>query len=205
MLRRLEFELTSNPVCSTAVGDIEAKDFLYYDKDGFELNIAEQKFYRAQGHPLNDCLNHICYQQPWFEVRYSDSPLILDHSMILHRCAYSGKAQEQLEQLKASIPYAALLLKTKAKWGFDFALDAVIDGQIVEVLHVEYDSYDYEYFKTRMICMEYSIKHTDWIDAANRVWDKKAEWQHLRGFEQNHWKANFLLGWHKAEQTEKSI
>lgn len=205
MLKRLGFELKSNPICSTEVDGLVPEDFFYYDKDGFELNLAERKFYLAQGYLLNDCLNHVCYQQPWFALEKEDLGLIIDHSIILHRCSYSGKAKEQLEKLKPQIPYADLLLKTKSKWGFDFALDAVLDGQVFEVIHIEYDSKDYDLFKSRLISVEYSIRHMDWVSAAKTVWDKKQEWQSLKGFEQNHWKANYLLGWNKSEYTEKTI
>lgn len=205
MFRRLDFNLISNPICSKAVDDLEDQDMLYYDKDGFELNLAERKFYQAMGFPLHNCLNHICYQEPWFEISQPNTGLIIDHSLILHRCSYSGDAQQQLESLKVKIPQADLILRTRQKWGFDFALDSVTNGEVFEVLHIEYDSYDYEYFKTRLICVEYTIRHTDWIDAASRIWQQKSQWQHLRGFEQNHWKANYLLGWSTAETTEKSI
>lgn len=205
MLKRLGFELRSNPFCRTEAEDLVSEDFQYYDKDGFELNIAERKFYQAEGYPLNDCLNHLCYQQPWFELERLDLGLIIDHSAILHRCLYSGKAREQLEKLKTQIPQADLLLRTKAKWGFDFALDSVIDGQVFEVIHIEYDNNDYNCFKSKLISTEYTIRHIDWIDAAQKVWNKRSEWQSLVGFDQNHWKAKFLLGWGKAEKNEKAI
>ena len=90
--------------------------------------------------------------------------------------------------------------------GFDFALDAVdTSGTVYEVLHVEWDNYDYDTFKNRMISFEYTVRHTDWPDAARRVWDCRDQWQHLQGFDQNHWKAEFLLGWPKAEYTEKTV
>ena len=49
------------------------------------------------------------------------------------------------------------------------------------------------------------IRHTDWKDAAQRIWNKRDEWKPLKGFEQNHWKANFLIGWSKSETLEKAI
>lgn len=206
MFKRLDTSLVSNPQCSRAVDSLTAKDFCYYDKDGFELNFAEQKFYAEMGHPIwYGCLNHYCWQEPWFKIEQEDN-LILDHAMILHRCRYSGPALEQLQELKKDIPLADLLIRTQPKWGLDFALDAVTeDGIVYEVLHVEFDSHDYDIFKTRAICMEYEIKHKDWQDAARSIWEKRSQWQHLTGFSQNDWKAKFLLGWSKAEYTQKSV
>ncbi len=197
----------SNPCCDRSVDDLDTADFQYYDKDGFELNRAEQKFYSAMKYPIeHKILNHNCWQEPWFELEKDDHKLILDHSMFLCRCNYDRAAEEQLRKLKTTIPLADLLLRTKKKWGFDFALDAVADdGTVYEVLHIEYDHYDYDVFKTRMINFEWVVRHTDWHDAADRVWSQRDQWENLQGFEQNHWKAKYLLNWNKAEYTEKSI
>jgi len=207
MFRRYNVTLMSNPVCLKPAIDLEFKDFQYYDKDGFELNCAEQKFYSAMNHPIQyPLLNHTCWQEPWFELEHHNLNLILDHSMFLCRCSYNGEALEQLKEFKKSMPTADYLIQTRAKWGFDFALDAVsADGTLYEVLHVEYDNYDYDHFKNRMLQFDYTVRHTDWQDAAKHIWDTRESWQTLQGFEQNHWKASNLLGWSKAEYTEKSI
>jgi hypothetical protein len=199
--------LISNPQCFKAVDNLDAEDFRYYDKDGFELNLAEQRYYAEMSHPIwSKCLNHYCWQEPWFEIKEPANGLILDHSIILHRCRYTGDALEQLKKLKDTIPTVDYLIRTKPKWGFDIALDAVSKTKdMYEVLHVEYDSYNYEEFCNRLIGTEYVIRHTDWDDAAQRVWTLKDQWYHLKGFEQNHWKAKYLLGWNKAEYTEKTI
>lgn len=196
----------SNPCCERAVENIDLKDFQYYDKDGFELNIAEQKYYRAMGHPIEyPILNHHCWQEPWFELEIDYSDLILDHSMFLCRCKYTGQAEEQLQKLKKQTALADYLLNTKVKWGFDFALDAVRDNTVFEVLHVEFDHNDYQFFHNRMIQFDWTVRHTDWQDAADRVWQQREQWANLKGFEQNHWKAQYLLGWTKAEYTEKAV
>ncbi len=206
MFRRHDVTLMSNPSCSRPVLDLDLRDFQYYDKDGFELNQAEQKFYRTMGYPINTpILNHCCWQELWFELESAELGLILDHSMFLCRASYEGAAEEQIKTLKTSLPLADYLLRTKRKWGFDFALDAVQDGETYEVLHVEYDHCDYEYFKNRMIDFEWTVRHTDWQDAARRVWSQRDQWQGLVGFDQNHWKAEYLLGWKKAEYTEKTV
>jgi hypothetical protein len=197
----------SNPSCSKSVENLQIDDFQYYDKDGFELNLAEQKFYQAMGFPIElPILNHHCWQEPWFELEQGKHNLILDHSMFLCRCSYEGDAEDQLRTLKSQIPLADYLLRTKCKWGFDFALDSVTeDNTVYEVLHIEYDNYDYENFKNRMLQFEWTVRHTDWFDAAKSIWENKNQWEHLSGFNQNHWKAKYLLGWGKAEYTEKSF
>lgn len=207
MFKRRDVLLLSNTQCVKPVDNILSEDFSYYDKDGFELNVAEQKFYAAMGYPIHHhILNHTCWQEPWFELERTDSTLILDHCMFLCRSNYSGEALDQLQSLKSAIPTADYLIRTRAKWGFDFALDAVSeDGTMFEVLHIEFDSNDYDYFKSRMIIMEYAIRHTDWTDAAQKIWKERDQWQYLKAFKQNDWKAKYLIGWDKSEYTEKAV
>jgi hypothetical protein len=206
MFRRNDITLMSNPSCEKPVDNLTPDDFQYYDKDGFELNLAEQKFYAAMNYPIHHpLLNHTCWQQPWFELEHKDLGLILDHSMFLCRCNYERNAAEQLKSLKAAVPFADYLLRTKRKWGYDFALDAVREGTTFEVIHVEYDHNDFDYFRNHMLNFEWTVRHTDWQDCADRIWSQRDQWQHLKGFDQNHWKAEYLLGWHRSEHTEKAV
>ena len=204
-LDRQDYVLISNPVCRKAVENLSKEDFQYFDKDGFELNLAERKFYSAMNFPINyPILNHTCWQEPWFILE--DDTLFLDHSLILHRCSYSGQAQEQINKIAKDTPQARMLLQARQKWGYDFDLNALAPtGEVFEVLHIEYDNIDYNTFQDRLIYAEYMIRHTDWKDAAQRIWNKRDEWKSLKGFEQNHWKANFLIGWSKSETLEKAI
>lgn len=197
----------SNPLCDKTVNGLQVEDFKYYDKDGFELNRAEQLYYLAMGYPIvNNILNHNCWQEPWFELEDKNLGLILDHCIILTRCSYTGDALDQLEKISSDIPEAKWIINTPKKWGYDFALDAVnSDGKIYEVLHVEYDNKNYQDFQNSMISFAYLIRHFDWQDAAEQIWLHRNEWEHLKSFEQNDWKAKFLLGWKKAESTEKSL
>lgn len=207
MLKRLEVNIVSDPLCKEPIYKIIPEDFKYYDKDGFELNQAEQAYYRMMRLPIdNGILNHHCWQQPWFELEDNGLGLILDHCMILTRCAYTGAALYQLEKIKKEIPEAQWLIDTPQKWGYDFSLDAVSpDGKVYEVVHIEYDNKDFAAFSDHMHSFDYTVRHTDWRDAARRVWDRREEWQNLKSFAQNDWKAKFLLGWKKAEYTEKSL
>lgn len=207
MLKRFDVCIVSDPVCRTPIVEIDSKNFKYYDKDGFELNQAEQAYYKAMNHPIDSgILNHCCWQEPWFEIEDKNSNLIIDHCMILTRCSYSGQALEQLEKLKKTIPESQYLIDTPQKWGYDLALDAISpEGKVYEVLHIEYDSKDFDIFANHMISFDYTIRHTDWKDAAQKIWNRREEWQNLKSFAQNDWKANFLLGWKKAEYTEKSL
>lgn len=204
MLTRRPISVLSNLVCDRLCLDLHKKDFLYYDKDGFELNYAEQKYYTIMGHKLAHCLNHETFAQTWYTS--SDKRLLLDHSLILYRCSYSGDARRQLESLKSCVPQTSLLLRTEAKWGFDFALDSIdTNGDVYEVLHIEYDNKNFEEFLTELNTIQERIDQIDWLDAAQTILREQGKWQCLQGFEQNDWKARRLLGWHRAESTQKTI
>lgn len=207
MFKRFDVSPISNPVCKFPVNNLSVADFQYYDKDGFELNQAEQKYYTESKRPINQpILNHCCWQEQWFALENNVKGLILDHSMVLHRCSYTDAAAIQLKELQKTIPNASLLLNTPQKWGFDFALDAVAeDGTVFEVLHVEYDNYNFEKFCQQLQHFDFTVRHTDWLDAAKKIQQHKNEWANLKSFAQNDWKARFLIGWKKAEYTEKSL
>lgn len=193
--------LPRHAVCDQPVDGLTSADFLYFDKDGFELSKAEQKFYRAMNYPIdNPILNHTCWQEDW--IVGSD---LIDHAMLLCRCSYQGEAREQIKEWKPKAPFADYLLQTRARWGFDFALDAVRDDTIFEVIHIEVDSYDYDHFCEMKDKVETCLLNMDWENAADQIWNNKSKWINLKGFDQNHWKANNLLGWNKAEYTEKTF
>jgi hypothetical protein len=125
--------------------------------------------------------------------------------MFLCRCHYTGEAEGQLKELSNKYPLAQQLLSIKTKWGFDFDLNAVSpNGTVYEVIHIEFDSRNYDHFKTNMISFEWTVRHKDWQDIARDIWANRDQWQDLKGFEQNHWKAKHILGWEKAEYLEKA-
>lgn len=206
LLKIYDVNVISDPICNKRVDNLVDSDFDYYDKDGFELNKAEQKFYTAKGHKLDtECLNHVCFQQTWMTIDKNPT-LFLDHCMVLQRCCYTGDAAEQIKSLKDTFPKSRMLLHTRQKWGYDFALDSIdADGNFFEVLHIEYDYLNVDHFHDRLIAIESRIKRIDWHDAANRVNKHREHWIHLKGFAQNDWKSKFLLGWEKSEVIEKLL
>jgi hypothetical protein len=201
-MKVFDYWLSANPTLRKAVNEPLPRDFLYYDKDGFELCIAEQSYYIANDIQLDPCLNHLCCQQPWLSVEGA----FTDHALILHRFDYSEEARKQLTLMHSTIPQAGWLLQTKQKWGYDLALDSVTDyGHMFEVIHIEFDTYDFVQFKEALEKVQEQIARMDWREASNQIWRNRDRWGHLKGFVQNHWKANYLFGWDKAEYTEKAI
>lgn len=182
-------------------------DFDWYDKDGFELNSAEKKFIQANKYELSNCLNHWAWHCEWLKLDHlfgRANGLHLDHCMLLHRGNF---ADDALAQISCFLhPGAIFMTEARCKWGLDFAVDHVDSNRnAVEVLHIELDDYDLNRLRDKKLELEQWIMNQDWLDLAARIRKYKNEWQHLKGFAQNDWKANFLLGWTKAEYTEKSF
>jgi len=195
----------ADTTCRGEAHNVRRSDFNYYDKDGFELTVAERKLYQDNYFALSDCLNHWACQTPWLELQSIPTMgLHLDHCMLLHRCDF---AEDALAQIKCyNHPGAAFMAQTKPKWGFDFAMDHLDDaGDAVEVLHIELDDYDLNRINDKRLQTESWLTRQDWLDLAQQIRKHQGEWQHLLGFAQNNWKAKYLMGWTRAEYTEKSF
>lgn len=192
-----------NLTCTLAPDGFFRGDFSYYDKDGFELTVAERKILLCNGAELSHVLNHWAWGVDWMDLdRVSAPGLHLDHCLLLHRPDFAGKVLELLKNYPH--PCAAFMVQARAKWGLDFALDHIEDGDAIEVLHIELDDYDFARIQDRKQQLEAWLSQQDLSDMAKKMRDSRIHWQHLRGFAQNDWKARYFLGWDRAEYTEKS-
>lgn len=196
-------ELTKNITC-TKSADLEPADFRWYDKDGFELCTAEKKLYNKMQFPLTECLYHLCWQDTWLTTNHPS--FIIDHSMLLHRCNFEEEAKEQIQSLSVENSRAQFLLQSKQKWGFDFALDYIDDhNKVWEIIHIEWDSYDFNEIIEMKENIQKEILSLDWEDISKHIVARKDDWSNLEGFKQNDWKAREIFGWTFAERTLKSL
>jgi hypothetical protein len=191
-------------ITCTKTANLISEDFRWYDKDGFELCAAEKKLYAAMNFPLTECLYHLCWQDTWMNIQHPK--FILDHCMLLHRCDFAGDAKNEITGLMTQNPKAQMLLKSKKKWGFDFALDYIDDrGSIWEIVHIEWDSYHFNEIVEMKESIQEKILSTDWESISKHIIAKESEWSNLEGFKQNDWKAKEIFGWTFAERTLKSL
>lgn len=186
------------PVC---VESFTEHNIQYFDNDGFELCGLEYDYYKTNGIELTNVLNHMCNQRTWLQC--TDQHFKLDHSLILQRWDFQGKARRQLQEFKSKFPQLNKYLKITPKWGIDFALDYYDNETFIEVMHVETDYRSYEKAIEAKNMFENKILNTDWKDFVNSLLHYKQEWEHLTGFQQNDWKAVYW-GLQKAEITEKA-
>ena len=84
------------------------------------------------------------------------------------------------------------LVSLKPKWGLDFSIDYCDrEGNVFEVLHWEFDGFDYNEIADKKIEMDEFLTQQDWNHSAQQILKHKQEWHHLGFFEQSEWKTNF--------------
>ncbi len=83
----------------------------------------------------------------------------------------------------------------RPKWGLDFSMDYVDrEGNAFEVLHWEWDSFDYEEIEAVRKEIEPILLGISWQDAAQDLLKYKSQWHHLDFFDQSDWKCDFFGG-----------
>ena len=204
MLSDLGYSFDQTRACKNPVNETAFKDDTVscFDNDGFELSVLEQSFYKENNFPLHNFLNHNCFQVKWFTM--NDDNFVLDHSLLLERKCFDGEAKEQIEFHSKQFPQLLKYLKLKPKWGIDFSLEYYEDNLYIEVLHIEYDYYNFDKAVEAKDKFQTKLLATDWNDFLSTLKKKKEEWVNLKGFQQNDYKAR-LWGLPKAEDTLKSF
>jgi hypothetical protein len=176
----------------------------FFDKDGYELNPMEKKWYMYSGINISEKhLWHTCNQIWWIkDLENSEVGCVVDHSILITRYGYAGSAREQLLRLRSQRPILNKLLSIKPKWGIDFSLDWISTDECTELFHIEYDAIEYEDMLEKKSHAEKIIMNTDWQDGAKKILAKRSEWDSLNSDDQSDYKARYF-GWHRAFDNKK--
>jgi hypothetical protein len=86
-------------------------------------------------------------------------------------------------------PKLQKMINIKPKYGLDFAIDWIDDGQIIEMFHIELDSRDYDMFIDTVKKLQVFIEATDWSSKGEELVSQKSEWMKLDEYEQAVYKA----------------
>ncbi len=166
-----------------------------FDQNGYDLTKLEQKYAVANGYALTTHRNkdHITLRQDWFIDRKPAVGPHINHAYMFERKGFTGHALEQLKVWAVDNPHIHKLIAMKPKWGLDFSIDYCDHaGNVFEVLHWEFDGFEYEEIADKKIYMDEFLINQDWDDASKHILKHKDEWHQLGFFEQSEWKTKYF-------------
>lgn len=117
----------------------------------------------------------------------------LNHCLLFERRGFTGAALEQLKKFATKNTLLYKLIKMKPKWGFDFSMDYTDkEGNVLEVLHYEYDGFNYNEILEKQKKHEAIFLNIDWNNAAKELLKHKDTWGNMEFFEQSAWKCRYF-------------
>lgn len=198
MLRLTDNKLDSNGYWDKPVAKIvylpTAEDLDLFDQNGYDLTVLEQHFAYGNWSKPKRHREHIrALKQDWFTQEDRIEGAVLNHSLLFERKAYSGEALKELKMWARDLPLINKIIALRPKWGLDFSMDYVDrQGNAFEVLHWEWDSFEYIEVETIRKIIEPRLLAIDWDDAAQEILKHKDQWHHLDFFAQSRWKCNYF-------------
>lgn len=164
-----------------------------FDQNGYRLTSLEQEYSHANFQPYVLHGDEKSLRKVWMEHETITTGPHLNHAFLFERKGYEGEALEQLKEFAKENNLIHKLISYRGKWGVDFSIDYVDSlGNSMEILHFEYDSYEYELIERIKGEVERTVSSIDWRDAAEQVLKRKDEWINLEFFEQSKWKTDFF-------------
>jgi len=163
-----------------------------FDQNGYRMTKLESYYAGANNHSFVSHRHEVCLRQDWFTGEKILTGAHLNHAFLFERKGYEGKALEQLKEYAKENNLVNKLINYKGKWGVDISVDYVDEsGNSMELLHFEYDSFDFNQIQEIKTKVETKVKGIDWEVAAKYLLKHKNEWINLDFFEQSKWKTDF--------------
>lgn len=171
-----------------------SEDVALFDQNGYDLTEIEKHFASSN---MAGADSHRCHRtaikQPWFSQSHTIEGAHLNHSLLFERKGYTGAALEQLTRWAQELPLLHKIIAMRPKWGLDFSMDyADRQGNAFEVLHWEWDSFDYDEIAAVKTLVEPVLASIDWNAAAQEILKRKDQWHHLDFFAQSAWKCDYF-------------
>jgi hypothetical protein len=165
-----------------------------FDQNGYDLTELEKLFARSNNTVTDSHRTHrTAIKRTWFDQADRVEGTILNHSLLFERKGFQGDALSQLKMWTKYFPRIWQLIQLRPKWGLDFSMDYVdVYGNCFEILHWEYDGFDYDEINQIKEQLEPRLLNIDWNDAAQQLIKKKDEWHHLDFFTQSDYKCKYF-------------
>ena len=169
-------------------------DVELFDQNGYDLTPLERMYADANGQSGKwHRPNHFALKYDWFTAEEKTTGAHINHALCFERKGYTGEARAQLQTLAKTNNLIHKILQMRPKWGLDISVDYVdTQGNVFEVLHWEWDGFDYKEVHDKKQQIEPFLLSIDWNDAAGKILSRKDEWHHLGFFEQSEWKTRFF-------------
>ena len=183
----------SNPISQEIIPSIEQTEL--FDQNGYDLTPLEQLYAEANGQAGRwHRPNHYALKRDWFiDEKNSVTGAHINHALLFERKGYTGAALAQLEGWARHNNLIYKIIKMRPKWGMDISVDYVdTAGNVFELLHWEYDGFDYQEIADKKLQIEKCLLDIDWGSVAAEMIRRKSEWHHLGFFEQSTWKTEFF-------------
>lgn len=183
---------------TNAIGKLVFKptvdDLALFDQNGYDLTNLEKEFAGANDSTPKPHRSHrTALKQDWFIQEEKLEGAVLNHSLLFERKGYKEGALSQLRYWSIELPRINQLCAIRPKWGLDFSMDWVDrEGNAFEVLHWEYDCFDYNEAAEIKELVQPKLNSIDWDDAAQQLLKRKDEWHSLDFFAQSDWKCNYF-------------
>jgi hypothetical protein len=164
-----------------------------FDQNGYRLTHLEV-LYGESNHQLSVAhRKEMTIKKDWFIQEEKSTGAVLNHAALFERKGYEGDALNQLKAWAKINNTLYKLIRYRSKWGIDFSMDYTDpDGNALEVLHYEYDGFDYTEIQEMKLKLEPLILTTDWEFAAKKLLHQKDKWHHLDFFAQSDYKCAFF-------------
>ena len=165
-----------------------------FDQNGFDLTDLEILYAKKMDLDIKKVRHtHFVLKDEWFTAEPTDRGCHINHAVIFERKGFSGAAKEQMIGLADKCPLIHKVLQIKPKWGLDFSVDyADAQGNVFEVLHWEWDTFDFEEIQQKKKQMDIFLLSQDWDKMAKQLLERKEEWYKLGFFEQSDYKTKFF-------------
>ena len=165
-----------------------------FDQNGFDLTDLEIMYAKKMDLDIKKVRHtHFVLKDDWFTAEPTDRGCHINHAVIFERKGFADAAKEQMVELADKCPLIHKVLQIKPKWGLDFSVDyADAQGNVFEVLHWEWDTFDFEEIQQKKKQMDIFLLSQDWDKMAKQLLDRKEEWYKLGFFEQSDYKTQFF-------------
>ena len=169
-------------------------EFELFDQNGYNLTQIEILY--AMAHSFDVYFhrpNGIAIKQQWIIQQPRNCFAVLNHCNLFERKGFANGARQQLEYAAKENPLLWKIIRIKPKWGLDFSIDYCDrQGNVFEILHWEWDSFDFDEINYKKQQYESKLVSIDWDDAGKQLLAKKDQWYNLDFYQQSEWKCNFF-------------